>query len=225
MQSARDHITGSIPAADRAAPGGRAGRPRSARIDTAVLDATFALLGEVGYVRLTLEEVARRAGTTKPAIYRRWPTRQRLVLAALARHLGEVNVPDTGCTMCDLGECLSLFLDAFRQMPPGVLGPLLAESAAEPELHAQFMTSLFDPPRAAVEQTLSRAVARGDLRADLDLALTVDMIASLVHYRVLFGHAPTDDAEIERAVETLLRGIATDYPSLLARSLAHPEHD
>ncbi len=67
----------------------RAGRPRNTSIDVAVLDATDAVLGDSGYSRFTLEEVARRAGTTKPAIRRRWPKRQHLVLAVLAwRRLG-----------------------------------------------------------------------------------------------------------------------------------------
>lgn len=196
----------------------RAGRPRNPEIDTAVVRATLTLLGESGYGRLALEDVARRAGTTKPAIYRRWPSRQRLVLAALGERLGEARAPDTDCTLCDLDECLKLFVAAFRRMPPGVIGPLFADCAGDPELQAAFMTTLFDPPRAAVRETLERARAKGDLRDDVDLDLILDLIGSLVHYRALFGHAPTSDVEIERAVEALLQGIATDYPRLLEHS-------
>jgi AcrR family transcriptional regulator len=196
----------------------RAGRPRNPEIDAAVLRATLAVLDELGYVRLTLEDVARRAGTTKPAIYRRWPSRQRLVLAALGRRLGGAKAPDTGCTLCDLDECLKVFVAAFRRMPPDVLGPLLADCAGDRELRAAFMTTLFEPPRAAVREALERAYARGDLRDEVDLELILDLIGSLVHYRALFGHAPTSDVEIERAVEALLRGIAIDYPSLLEHS-------
>jgi AcrR family transcriptional regulator len=194
------------------------GRPRNAQIDAAVLEATLATLDESGYGRLSLEEVARRAGTTKPAIYRRWPSRQRLVLAALGERLGEVRAPDTGCTLCDLDESLKLFVAAFRRMPPGVIGPLFADCAGDRELQAAFMTSLFDPPRAAVKETLDRAHARGDLRAEVDRELILDLIGALVHYRTLFGHARMSDAEIERAVEALLQGIAADYPRLLEHS-------
>jgi AcrR family transcriptional regulator len=194
------------------------GRPRDRQIDAAVLGATLAVLDRSGYGRLTIEEVARHAGTTKPAIYRRWPNRQRLVLAALGQRLGEARAADTGCTLCDLDECLKVFVGAFRRMPPGVLGPLLSDCAGDRELRAAFMTTLFEPPRAAVRETLDRAHARGDLRDDVDLELILDLIGSLVHYRALFGHAPTTDAEIERAVEALLRGIATDYPRLLEHS-------
>jgi AcrR family transcriptional regulator len=201
-----------------AARAGRAGRPRDRHIDAAVLDATLAVLDQLGYGRLTLEEVARRAGTTKPAIYRRWPDRQRLVLAALAKRVGAAPAPDTGCTLCDLDECLKLFVAAFRRMPPGVIGPLFADCASDRELRAAFMTTLFAPPRAAVRESLERAYARGDLRDEADLDLILDLIGSLVHYRALFGHAPITDLEIEHAVEALLQGIANDYSSLLEHS-------
>jgi AcrR family transcriptional regulator len=183
-----------------------------------VLAATLAVLDESGYGHLSLEEVARDAGTSKPAIYRRWPNRQRLVLAALGERLGEAQAPDTGCTLCDLDESLKVFVAAFRRMPPGVIGPLFADCAGDGELRAAFMTTLFDPPRAAVRETLERAHARGDLREDVDVELILDLIGSLVHYRALFGHAPTTDVEIERAVEALLQGIAAEYPALLEHS-------
>jgi AcrR family transcriptional regulator len=208
------------------APKARAGRPRDRAIDAALRKATIAVLSEAGYSGLTLEGVAREAGTTKPAIYRRWPTRQRLVLDALGARLGEAQAPDTGCTLCDLDECLKVFVAALRRMPGGVIGPLFADCAADRELRAAFMTTLFDPPRAAVRKTLERALARGDLRDDVDLELILDLTGSLVHYRALFGHAPTSDAEIERAVGVLLQGIATDYPRLLEhsrRTSGHPK--
>ena len=199
-------------------PGARVGRPRDLQIDAAVLDATLVVLDEWGYGRLSLEEVARRAATTKPAIYRRWPNRQRLVLAALSTRLGELRAPDTGCTLCDLDECLQLFAAAFRRMHPDVIGPLFADCADDRELRAAFMHTLFDPPRAAVRETLDRAHARGDLRNEIDRELVLDLIASFVHYRALFGHARISATEIEGAVEALLQGIATDYPRLLEHS-------
>jgi len=205
-------------ASDTSTVGVRAGRPRDRQIDKAVLKATLAVLDERGYGSLTLEAVAYRAGTSKPAIYRRWSSRERLVLSALAQRLGSVVVPDTGCSLCDLDECLKVFVGAFRRMPPGVIDPLFAACAGDRELRAEFMTALLDPPRAAVRQALERAQARGDLRDDVNVELIVDLIGSFVHYRALFGHARMSDVEIERAVEALLAGIATDYPRLLEHS-------
>jgi AcrR family transcriptional regulator len=203
---------------DRLVSAAVVGRPRDRQIDVAVLDAAIAVLGRVGYGGLTFEAVAREAGTTKPAIYRRWPSRQRLVLAALDRRVGAARAPDTGCTLCDLDECLKVFVAVFRRIPPGVMGPLFADCAGARELRAMFMTTLFDPPRAAVRTTLERALQRGDLRDELDVELILDLLGSLIHYRALFGHAPTSDAEIERTVEALLQGIATDYEALVEHS-------
>jgi AcrR family transcriptional regulator len=194
------------------------GRPRNPQIDGAAMEATLAVLDDAGYRGFTLEEVARRAGTTKPALYRRWPNRQGLVLTALEQRLGSLRAPDTGCTLCDLDECLKLFVGAFKRMPPDVLGPLFADCVNDAGLKAAFMASLFDPPRAAVSETLERAAARGDLREGTDLDLVLDLLGSFVHYRALFGHARTTDAEIERTVEALLQGIATDWPALLEHS-------
>ena len=203
------------------------GRPRDPHIDAAVLESTLAVLDESGYSALSVEEVARRAGTNRPAIYRRWAGRPRLALAALAVRLDVAEVPDLGCTLCDLEEGLGVFVAAFGAIRPDVLGPLLAECSAEPELQAEFMSTLFDPPRAAVARMLDRAIARGDLRTDIDRELILDMLGSLVHYRALFGHAPTSNTEIESAIEALLRGIANDYPALLehSRQLAATQAD
>ena len=206
------------PASDEAGRGARLGRPRDPLIDASVLEATLAVLDESGYGRLTLDEVARRAGTTKPAIYRRWPTRQQLVLAALGMRLGSARAPDTGCTLCDVDECLKVFVKVFRRITPEVLGPLLADCTNDPELQRAFMTTLFDPPRAAVKETLNRAHERGDLRTPVDRDLIVDLLGSLVYYRALFRHASTSNKEIERAVTALMQGIAADYPHLLDHS-------
>ena len=194
------------------------GRPRDPGIDGAVLGATLDVLEGAGYRGFTLEEVARRARTTKPAIYRRWPTRQHLVLAALAHGVDELRAPDTGCTLCDLVDCINLFVDAFQRLPTDVLGSLLADCADDERLRAAFMAMLFDPPRAAVGRTLDLALARGDLRADVDRELALDLLGSLVHFRAVFGHTRMSDADIERAVETILQGIATDFPRLLEHS-------
>lgn len=139
--------------------------------------------------------------------------------------------PDTGCTLCDLNEGINVFVATFRRIHPDVLGALLADCAADSHLRAAFMTTLFDPPRAAVAHMLDRSINRGDICGDIDRTLILDMLGSLVHYRAVFDHAPISDLEVERAVEVLMRGIATDCPKLLAHSRrisgdpqVHPAH-
>ncbi len=197
------------------------GRPRDAHIDEAVLDAVSVILEESGYRALAVEQVAKRAKVSKTAVYRRWPNRQSLVLAELRRRLGEVETPDTDCTLCDLNEALGLFARTFRRMGPEFFSPLLADCSADPELRTTFMETLFDPPRDAVYDTLSLALQRGDLREGIDLTLTVDTLASLVHYRLLFGHAPVSETAIEQAVTSLLSGLARDFDALEAKTASH----
>lgn len=203
----------------------RTGRPRDPDIDGAVLTATVEVLAQLGYARLTLEEVARRARTTKPSIYRRYRGRQELVLAALAAKLGQPpRTPDSGCVVCDLADGVGVFVTAYRRMPPGALGALLADCTGKPGLRSAFMHTLFGPPREVVRETVRRAKARGDLRADLDETLAVDLLGAFVFQRAMFGHATTDGEAVETAVVTLLGGMAADFGELTRRDFGHEHH-
>jgi AcrR family transcriptional regulator len=195
--------------------GNRAGRPRDAAIDGAVLVATLKELESVGYQRLSLGAVAERAGTTKPSVYRRWPSKQELVLEALATSLGQIETPLTECTLCDFVDGILIFLDVFNRMPPNVLTPLLADCELDPGLHQTFMRTLFEPPREAVDRVITHALEQGDVRDDVDRSMVLDFLASFVYYRVLFQHAAATMEEVERAVSVLLRGMATDFQRLL----------
>jgi AcrR family transcriptional regulator len=195
------------------------GRPADPAISSAALAAALEVLDEKGYSNLSVDEVARRAGTTRPSLYRRWSSRQDLALDALAQRLHAVESPDTGCTICDLNEAIGAFFATVEGLRPDTLPALLADCADDPALHERFMSTLLDPARAAVERTLQSAVARGDLRRDLDVGLTLDWLASWVYYRFMFSRSHTDAAAIEQAIETLLQGIAADYPALVAHSL------
>ena len=199
-------------------PVSAAGRPIDPAISRAALKAALEVLDEKGYTSFSLDDIARRAGTTRPALYRRWPRRQSLALDALAQRLENVDSPDTGCTICDLSEAIGAFFATVDGFRPGTFPALLADCADDPGLHEQFMSTLLTPARSAVARTLQLAVSRGDLRDDLDVGLTLDWLASWVYYRFMFSRAGTDLSTIDRAVETLLQGIATDYPKLVAHS-------
>lgn len=199
---------------------GTGGRPRSQQIDDALITATLELLAEQGYPGVSLEAVARRAGTSRPSIYRRWSGRTPLVLTAVAARLDIPAPPDTGCTLCDIDESFNVFLSAYRTIRPDVLSALYADCAPDPELRAQYLATIMEPARTAVGHTLDRAVARGDLRDTIDRDLLLDMVGSLVHYRAMFGPEHLGDAEAQHALEVLLQGAAVDYPALVEHSEA-----
>ncbi|GAB3702360.1 TetR/AcrR family transcriptional regulator [Nocardiopsis oceani] len=201
-------------------PKGSSGRPRSEHIDRSVIAATLEILDTDGYGGVSLEAVARRAGTSRPAIYRRWAGRAPLVLAAIAHRLDVPTPPDTGCTLCDIGDGFNVFLDAYRTIRPESLSALYAECAPDPDLRARYLETIVEPARTAVGRTLDRAIARGDLRADINRNLLLDIVGSLVHYRAMFGPSHLDEAEAEEAIDVLLQGAAVDYTALLAHSAA-----
>lgn len=206
-------------------PKQQAGRPRDSAIDSAVLSAALELAQRDGYSSVSVEAVARHAETSRPAVYRRWPGRTSLLLAAIADRLSVPAPPDTGCTLCDIGESFEVFLTAYRTIEPDLLIGLYADCARDPALAAQYVDTIVEPARRAVGVTLDRAIARGDLRVDVDRNELLDLLASLVHYRAQFRGAHMSADEAERAIEMLLRGAARDYDELLAHSLPSPDGD
>jgi AcrR family transcriptional regulator len=165
------------------------GRPRSSAADHAIVRATLELLVEEGYRALSVEQVARRAGVGKATIYRRHRDKDELVAAAV-RHLhADLQVPeDTGSLLGDFGAVAAQAVaaggrsDALTFMPR-----MLAEASGEPELHAIFTECLVEPRRRVLRAVLERARARGDLRADIDPEVAIDLLAGPMIYRLLIG--------------------------------------
>ncbi|MER5887670.1 TetR/AcrR family transcriptional regulator C-terminal ligand-binding domain-containing protein [Streptomyces sp. NPDC001941] len=203
------------------------GRPRDPAIDLAVRAATLDVLREQGYSGFALERVAALAGTTKAAVRRRWPVRQALVLDALAAVLVVPPAPDNGCTRCDLQQCVRLLDHALhQQLPPGVLAPLVADCAGDPELHRRLLDQLVEPSRRAAAVAVERAVARGDLLPDVPARTLVDVLAATVYQRALLGGGPATEEEVVSTVDLVLRGAAVDFDELvrISRGPAHLRH-
>ncbi len=187
------------------------GRPRSAAADAAIVRATLEVLREEGFRGLSVEAVRQRAGVGKATIYRRFPDKHALVRAAIAEVHHELGTPDTGSLRGDLA---ALFEEGYRG--PGAAGAarvaplLLAEAADDPGMHAIFRSALIDPRRAIMRTILDRAVARGELRDDLDLDLVIDLLAGPVIYRMLIdgGDTTVVSRRMSSHVETLLDGLA-----------------
>jgi AcrR family transcriptional regulator len=194
----------------RAAAPRTRGRPRDERIDTAVREAVLGILNEVGYARLTLEAVAARAGTSKPALRRRWRSRQHLVVSTLVETIGSRPTPDTGCTHCDLVAGIRTLTHAFTTtVGRRALPALIADLADDPELESAFLAEFFHPRRAATAAALRRGMRRGDIRPDADIDLLLDMLAATTYYRALFGHLPITGTLAEDVVRVVLAGVAT----------------
>ena len=187
------------------------GRPRSERSHQAIVIATLQLLAEHGYHQLTMEHVARRAGVGKATIYRRWTTKADLVKDAIRYFAADFPVPDTGSLAGDYAALSEALLKVARDRNAALLMPrLLSEVAQEPEMHAVFSEWLVEPRREVMRTVLRRAMERGELRADADPELLIDMLVGPVIYRFIItggdlpaaaGYAP----RVLEAVQTAFR--------------------
>lgn len=188
----------------------RPGRPRSAEADAAIVRATLELLLEDGYRSLTMEQVRARAGIGKATLYRRYASKQELVRDAI-RHLNQpLARPDTGSVREDVLEVARSVIAGAERVQFASFAPrLLAESAGDPEMHAIFYENLVAPRRAVLAEVLRRGVARGELRADLDVELAIDVFSGPWVYRLLIsGPEAVYRADPATLLDLVLEGMA-----------------
>jgi AcrR family transcriptional regulator len=174
------------------------GRPRSAHVEAAVFKAAMELLLEHGFEGMSMGQIAARAGVGKPAIYRRWPSKLAVVVAALSAVADPVVVPpDTGSTAGDLLAFVRLRQETLQRGGYLLLPRLVSELRTNPELRQPVLEHVVAPGRAPLRAIVERGIARGELRGDLDPELIVDLLAGPFAYRLFFGDDPArigDDA-------------------------------
>ena len=182
----------------------RPGRPRSEQCDLAIRAAVLDLLVEEGFARMTIEGVAARAGVGKASIYRRWPSKEDLVVDAVVTHsLEHVVSPDTGSLRGDLLVLLQAQIDKFRRDGPLVMA-FTAEQHHHPQLAEAFRRTFLDDRRAACREIFERAVSRGELPPDADLELLQDVGPAILWHRLTVTGAPVDDDLPQRIVRQFL---------------------
>lgn len=169
-----------------------------------ILDAALEVLADVGYDRLTMDAVAHRAKASKATLYRRWNSKAKLVVEALARTKGVPEVPDTGDLRGDLLTTFCGMGGLADHDTTATLGAVLTAVSTDPEFAREFRTQVVEP-KAAVSRTIfEQARERGELRDDLDLDIVVPALAGIVLHRVfLFGDTP-EPALIQRAVDQII---------------------
>ena len=184
----------------------RPGRPRSMQSEEAIIYATTMLLTDEGYASLTVAKVAARARASKSTIYRRWPTKEHLVIEAFNRW--------PALLPCDKGDVMSDLLDLFRQFlrilhkPPSnaIMPTLVAERAHNPALAAVF-DPLMQRRRDPARLILMRAIERGELPRSTDVELAVDAIMGITVLRLYFIPGDLSIKAMRRFLEVLLHGL------------------
>src|ERR1700731_1217466 len=181
-------------------------------LDAAILDATLAGVAEVGYDRLSMDDVASRAGVGKGGIYRRGPSKAVVVADAIAhwrRRLGPVEPPNPGSLRGDIDALVAAtpdLDDADSHMIRVVVGVATA-AMHNPVLAAALDDLVLSTPRQVVRAVLDQAVARGEIPAGRDLSLIPDVALGLNVLRVITGR-PVDRVYVRRVLEDVLLPLA-----------------
>ena len=186
-----------------------AGRPRDPRIESAALEAARTLLLEDGWSGLSMASVAARAGTTKPALYRRWLSLPHLVYeAAFPDELALEFRVDSDDFRTELARIVRGIRDLLTSpVVAAALPGLLAEFSVQPELHASLLAR-FSDGFAELDDRLKRAAARGEAREDVGAEDLLRLAIGATLLGVLLGPEDLDDAWAERLTETLWKGLA-----------------
>jgi len=194
-------------AAATAAPA-RRGRPRSEQADRAILQAATEILAERGLGGMSIEEVAARAGVGKATIYRRWSSRGTLALDAfLAEFQGQQPAPDTGTLRDDMLTALRAWIRSVTQTSAGaMLAGLIAEAQQDPKLAEAWRERVVERLRAQHKLMLDRAVSRGEISADIDQEVLLDLLFGAAYHRLLHGHRPLTDRFARQVVDLIVAG-------------------
>jgi AcrR family transcriptional regulator len=178
-----------------------------------ILDATVELLMEVGYDRLTMDAVAKRARASKATLYRRWETKPSLVVEALVRGKSapQVSDHDTGALRSDL---LSTYCgnQGMSSAATGAMGAVITALATDPEFADEFREKFIAPKVAVSEAIYRRAQERGEIGDDVDVDLIAPALPAILMHRAFILGIPPDDATIERVVDHVILP-AVQHPS------------
>jgi AcrR family transcriptional regulator len=188
----------------------RRGRPRSERAREAILTAAAELLLVRGLGAVSMDAVAERAGVSKATIYRWWPTKETLALEALYHEWDSPRSSprDTGSLRGDLVALLRPWIRRVRARPYGrVIAALITEANTDPQFAEQYRASFVEPRREPARALFRRAIERGEIPADGDVEVALDIIYGAIYHRLLHGHAPLTDRFVDAVVGSALAGL------------------
>ena len=178
-------------------------RKRGAELEQAIKDATIAELACGGYGNVTIESVAARAQTGKASIYRRWPTKQELVMDSLGCLLAGPLLSIDPPRLEDAVTTRDALLMLLRQVVEVMTGPggeamrsIMSESLRDPDFSATFECDYFDPRKQVLVDLLERGVARGEVRSDAVTPLLPEIVAGTLTHRIVMRRQSISDEDL-----------------------------
>ena len=184
-------------------------------ITAAIRNAVMNELAEVGYGRLSIEAVARRAGVGKTAIYRRWSNKLEMVLeivSAVAER--SVPMPDTGSFAGDLQLLMFIVSKALQhRIASQIIPDLMAEAARNPKIAETLQRALRTHQQAVGDKIVGQAVTRGELPAGTNADLAVDLMLGPLYWRLAVSRTPIDDDYLENLSNAVMGALQASRPA------------
>jgi len=187
---------------------GRGRRPAD-QVRAEILTAAGNLLLAEGMTGFTIEKVAAHAGASRMTVYKWWPSKGALALDGYFTVVGPtLAFPDTGDIVADLTSQLTAFVHLMRDTPAGrVIAHLIAEAQTDPDLATAYRERYSGPRRALAVDALTNAIARGQIRADIDPETVVDQLWGACYHRLLLPDQPLTEDFAHALVDNLIRGL------------------
>jgi AcrR family transcriptional regulator len=184
-----------------------------ADVTEAIRQALFTELARCGYGRLSIEAVARRAGVGKPAIYRRWRSKQDMVVAFVSEiALAHLDMPDTGSLRGDVIAFLRAEYEALTDpLAQAIIPDLLSEANRNPDLAAALLRTVRDPRRTRAAAIIRRAIDRGEVPDSLNPDLALDTLAGPLYWRITVVHQPITAEELVQLARLIMGALTHPY--------------
>ncbi|WP_052088185.1 TetR/AcrR family transcriptional regulator [Paenibacillus wynnii] len=187
------------------------GRPRNIETQNSILSSSYDLLLEKGFGAITVEKIAERAGVSKATIYKWWPNKSAVVMDGfLSAASARLPVPDTGSVFNDVLIHATNLVRFLTSREGKIITELIGEGQFDLGLAEAYRTRYFNPRRLEARDLLEQGAQRGELRENLDIELSIDLIYGPIFYRLLLTGEKLDDAYVQCLVTTAFEGIKSD---------------
>jgi AcrR family transcriptional regulator len=184
------------------------GRRRDPALDGHILEAAIAALAEVGFDSMTMDQVAARAGSAKTSVYRRWPSKEELVVDALIwmsrQSVNVETVPDTGDLRGDLLAVQKDHSAESSSRKTRVLAGLGSFLTSNSKVRDEVSSGIFGPLLAINRKIMKRARRRGDVSLDADIELACQTIVATITYKTTILHKPFDKAQYAKLLDAII---------------------
>jgi AcrR family transcriptional regulator len=189
------------------------GRPRSQRLDQVILQTAIDQVLKVGFRAMSVESIAAESGVGKTTIYRRWPNKAAVVMDAFMMRVGEgTKFRPSERVVDSIQMQMRMMAKAFRGRDGALVKALLAEAQFDADLATAFRERWTLPRRKMALAVFQEAIRRGELRPNIDLETTIDLLYAPMYYRLQMGTGPLSEAYIDGLFQHAMNGLATCEP-------------